>query len=324
MPDPFFTAINVTTVKYLQTRVTAVEQQLKAISAANQSDRKALAASHASLSERRGCSREDATQKSQSIREKLLILASKQKRLLECFVTQKEIATRLSKLLEKRKDAERHATDINRPQPSTLSPSHGLPPNISAALPDLARHLRKTGDKAGLGAVNHTTAHSELQGVSNRSSDAMAGAFKSKTKTNQQSLAITNQVPGVAPGVLHLIEPCQLQHRSLPAPPLSPLRQASTHPPAVRPSNITTTAVTTTVRSTTLKVAPPQILQQPDPLGLGAAGSAKVMSQCDPPQSQEAGKRPPDLAQLVPLDILIKYGFISPGRDCISCSLMVC
>ena len=314
--------IDAATAKHLQTRATAVERQLKAISAANQSDRKALAASHASLSERRGCLKEDATQKSQSIREKLLILASKQKRLLQCFVTQKEIARELSKLLEKWKDAERHTTDINRPGSSTLSPTHGLPPSVLAALPDLARHLRKTGDSAGLGPVNRTDAPSGLQTVSNMMSlDATAGS--SRTKTNQQPLVIANQGLGVAPGFLHLNEPCQLlQHRSQPAP---PLRQSSAHPHTVRPSDITTAAVTTTLQNTTRpNVAPPIQLQQPDPLRLAAAtGSVKSTSRCELSQSQEAGKLPPDLAQLVPLDILIKYGFILPGSGYISCSLMV-
>ena len=308
----FFT-VDATTVKYLQTSVTAVEQQLKTISAANQRDRKALAASHASLHKHQGCSKEDVAQRSQSIREKLLDLASKQKRLLQCFVIQKEIASRLNKLLEQWKDAEQHNTGTSgsgRARSSTLPPVHGLPPSVSAALPDLARHLRATSGGAS-GSLNSADTQSGLQITSSNSSDKTARL----SKTNQQSSKISNQIRGITPGLFQLAE-----HHSLPAPSLSPLRQVSTRLTAANTPTATTTtdtAVTTTIQATGPKLPP--LIQQPDP-----TWSTKSTSQGELLQSQEAGKLPPDLAQPVPLDILIRHGFILPGGDCISCSLMVC
>ena len=64
---------------------------------------------------------------------------------------------------------------------------------------------------------------------------------------------------------------------------------------------------------------------------LGAAQCAErqqvlkldTVSNVGPAESLLQGKRSSDLAQPVPLDILVKHNFMQPGTDCISCKLIV-
>lgn len=78
-------------------KVLVIEVNLKAISSANQSERKRLAGVHSTLSQHTN-SQQDFVEGSQSLRQELLTLAGKQKQLLDCFTKQKEIGNQVRKL----------------------------------------------------------------------------------------------------------------------------------------------------------------------------------------------------------------------------------
>lgn len=131
----------------LQERASDIEQHLKAIGLANQNTRKELAAAHATLSQ--SYSQQEIAERSKSLRGQLLSLATKQKQLLQCFVQQKEISRKLRKLLEKHQkrnanqpsvDPSGTTTQIKFTQVGTRTGS--IPANVSAALPNLAKHLK--------------------------------------------------------------------------------------------------------------------------------------------------------------------------------------
>lgn len=134
-------------VDNLQERASDIERHLKAIGLANQNTRKELAAAHATLSQ--SYSQQEIAERSKSLRGQLLSLATKQKQLLQCFVQQKEISRKLRKLLEKHQkrnanqfsvDPSGTATQIKFTQVGTRTGS--IPANVSAALPNLAKHLK--------------------------------------------------------------------------------------------------------------------------------------------------------------------------------------
>lgn len=152
-------------------RATTLEENLKTASHTNQVERKRLAAAHSELLSQCN-SQEEVSEGSQPIKARLLQLAGKQKQLLECFKTQKEINMLLSKFEETSKLVSRSLADPS--QMSGLvsntdiagggrSSSSGVvarvanPLTLSAALPNLVQHLHQPTQ--GLQRNQSTTAN---------------------------------------------------------------------------------------------------------------------------------------------------------------------
>ena len=83
-----------------------------------------------------------------------------------------------------------------------------------------------------------------------------------------------------------------------------------------------------------MTVVPTQQLREHGAVQSGVLGAAQcgerqqvlkhdTISAVGPADSVLQGKRSSDLAQPVPLDILVKHNFMQPGTDCISCKLIV-
>ncbi len=207
------------TLKSLQQRAAEVEGHLKAISLANRTERKRLADAHSALT-----SGNSQGETSQAIREQLLGLASKQRQLLQCFVQQKEVAGRLSKL---------HGLCRQQATCQSTTGSAPMPPR-----------------------PEQTT-------IGDRCTSA------------------------ISKGVL-LSDPVLTATR--------PQSMVDVH------ADLTRVAPSTTAPHRS-SIPPPAAPQCPDP---------------------QAGSRlPPDLAQPVPLDVLMKHHFIGPEKGSMSCTLMV-
>ena len=110
-------------------KVLVIEANLKAISTANQAERKRLAGAHSMLSQHTN-SQQEFLEGSQTLRQQLLTLANKQKQLLDCFTKQKVIGSHISKLssrlVPKKTDLTRVMVDMssNIQRPSN---DHTLP-----------------------------------------------------------------------------------------------------------------------------------------------------------------------------------------------------
>ena len=107
-------------------KVLVIEANLKAISTANQAERKRLAGAHSMLSQHTN-SQQEFLEGSQTLRQQLLTLADKQKQLLDCFTKQKVIGSHISKLSSRLVPKE---TDLTRVMSSNIqrpSNDHTLP-----------------------------------------------------------------------------------------------------------------------------------------------------------------------------------------------------
>ncbi len=76
-----------------------IEKSLKAVSSANQNERKAISVSYSEITNQT-LSQKQLMDAKQELREKLTILADRQKRLLSCFNKQKDLGTRIIKYKE--------------------------------------------------------------------------------------------------------------------------------------------------------------------------------------------------------------------------------
>ena len=120
---------------------------MKEISNANQAERKRLAAVHSSLSQQTQSQPSCVAEGSQSLRQKLLGLAARQKILLQCFKVQKEVVEKLDKLLVQCKDQAVETTSTSAVHATELEGSLGpgpakRPSGPSAAIPNLLQHLK--------------------------------------------------------------------------------------------------------------------------------------------------------------------------------------
>ena len=105
---------------------TEIEASLKEISTANQTERKRLVSAHHSLSQQT----QNSGQSNQSLRTQLTSLAARQKTLLECYKSQKEVVQRLEALVHHH---ERGRAECERNETWGHS---------TAAIPNLLQHLK--------------------------------------------------------------------------------------------------------------------------------------------------------------------------------------
>ena len=103
-------------VEEAKAKLPALEEKLKLVSQAHQAERKDLVAVHSQLSQGLGYSQDDAgegggggeaSSKTESLREKLVSLSVRQKKLLQCFSKQKEITSKVTKLAEREAKAKK-------------------------------------------------------------------------------------------------------------------------------------------------------------------------------------------------------------------------
>ena len=144
-------------LRKLRDKAAEIECSLKAISAANQAERKRLATAHHTSLTQQSQSQLDVSAEavtvmegdSQSIRQQLLSLATRQKRLLQCFRTQKEVTERLGRLSEQCKS---QTIDVvsglgsrgleGEKRQGGLGAGPAKSSRLSAAIPNLSQHLR--------------------------------------------------------------------------------------------------------------------------------------------------------------------------------------
>ena len=93
-------------VKDARAKLPELEKKLKLVSENHQAERKELVATHAQLSQGRGCSSQESggegpSNETESLRAKLISLSARQKQLLRCFTNQKEITSKAAKLAER-------------------------------------------------------------------------------------------------------------------------------------------------------------------------------------------------------------------------------
>ena len=277
------TVASSTAVDSLRERAADIDRQLKAISLANQNARKKLAAAHASLSQ--GHSQQEIAEESQSLHGQLLSLAAKQKQLLQCCVQQKEITSKLSTLLEKwrEKSNQQHTNPSLAKSTGVGTQSGRVPTNISAALPNLAKHLKPPVTKTVVGpitaasTINQTQRHDETQ------------MYPRSHPLQPQSGGIATTQPKAAS------DRCQQPHSTVTVVPTQQLQREHG-------------AVQSSVLGAALRAERQQALMH------------DTVSNAD---SLLQGKQSSDLAQPVPLDILVKHNFMQPETDCISCKLIV-
>lgn len=272
----------------LQERASDIERHLKAIGLANQNTRKELAAAHATLSQ--SCSQQEIAERSKSLRGQLLSLATKQKQLLQCFVQQKEISRKLRKLLEKHQksnanqpsvDPSGTTTQIKFTQVGTRTGS--IPANVSAALPNLAKHLKTP-------AI--TVANEDIVGPF-----TMVSAIEQAEQipSYQRTLNSFQQHSRGAPVTQAKALDKQPQGSTMRVPKQQWLHQEN---------RVAQSKVLDSTQSGEQK----QHLKHDTAPNIGT-----IDPLC----------RSSDLAQPVPLDTLVKHNFMQPGTDCVSCKLIV-
>lgn len=176
-------------------KTAAIEQCLKGISAANQTERRRLAEAHASLS-RLVSSQEEFIAESQTLKQQLLGLANKQKLLLECFSRQKEIGDLLSQLALPPRET---AGSSGVGQASTREPSE----NVISSLSSLHVSAPPTAVTSGAPVLSSSSAESQVDRASSTHSHH-----------HHPPLSISSQKPttlsGKAAAPAHLSEPVPL------------------------------------------------------------------------------------------------------------------
>ena len=168
-------------------RVAIVEQQLKAIGLANQEERRSLAAQHHSSHSHSRLKEEESSSHTATLRESLLALASKQKRLLKCFVKQKELAARLSTL-----------TAALLAKQAAVTPAIQVPSHVKPALANLSRPVTTPPSAAGHLALPLLLSQPALSGVRELGAqDKHVPTLNSLEKVSQPHLQYQMCVPGV-------------------------------------------------------------------------------------------------------------------------------
>ena len=295
-------------------RAAEIETHLKAIGLSNQTERKRLAAAHATLSKEH--SQEEVTKGSQSIRLQLINLASKQKQLLQCFVKQKEITSQLSKMVQHSQlstGAVPTSSNVNLPvvarsqQHSQLS-TGTVPTSSSVNLPVVARSQQHsqlstgtvpTSSSVNLPVVARSQQHSQLStgtvptsssvnlpvvARSQQHSQLSTGTVPTSSNVNLPQVALPNLVKHLKSAPSKNASPCQ-QYESM---------QVATQPTAQQHPATENCSQTSAITTTAMATEP------------------------------SAQKPPSDLAQSVPLDVLIKHKIIQPEAGYLTCTLMVC
>ena len=104
----------------LYKQAAAIESDLKHISLSNQESRKALASAFSTLSQMQD-QQEDMEERKKNLKDQLTSLSCKQKKLLECFVKQKSIMTKLNRLHQTREKAGNVTQGVEDPRKRLLS-----------------------------------------------------------------------------------------------------------------------------------------------------------------------------------------------------------
>ena len=124
-----------------------IESCLREISAANQSERKRLASDASSLSQQSSQSGVTVGGSSESLRQRLTSLAARQKTLLQCFKTQKEVVEKLRNFEKEREKLEGMSGRISGaagklPHSCEQDGDSAQRRGPSAAIPNLLKHLK--------------------------------------------------------------------------------------------------------------------------------------------------------------------------------------
>ena len=168
-------------VKKMKNKTTEIEASLKEISTANQTERKRLAMAYSSLSQPPQ-SQTSVVEGSQNIRQRLLSLADRQKTLLQCFKTQKDVTDQLEKVLAQCKlwADSKAVSSVDSKKSQKKLDSSVVPPGISAAIPNILQHLKPQPLKA-----IPTQSQAQLHSLT---STQLAAINTQPTNTNTQHL----------------------------------------------------------------------------------------------------------------------------------------
>lgn len=128
----------------MKTKLVEIESSLRDISAAHQAERKRLASAHSSLSQQQSQSSQTGTvvigESSESLRRQLTSLANRQKTLLQCFKTQRDVAEKLEELSQRLREEGEILHCSSEPERVTGDSIQRRGP--TAAIPNLLQHLR--------------------------------------------------------------------------------------------------------------------------------------------------------------------------------------
>lgn len=132
-------------LKKLRAKATELESSMKEISIANQRERKRLAIKHSSLSQQSHSQHSVTTsdcviERNESLRRQLMSLASKQKTLLQCFKTQKDLVGKLERETNLQAQGRIEKDETSQCIPGTER-SRGTR-QTTAAIPNLVQHLK--------------------------------------------------------------------------------------------------------------------------------------------------------------------------------------
>lgn len=165
----------------MKNKTTEIEASLKEISTANQTERKRLAMAYSSLSQPPQ-SQTSMVEGSQNIRQRLLSLADRQKTLLQCFKTQKDVTDKLEKVLAQCKlwADSKVVSSVDSKKSRKKLDSSVVPPGISAAIPNILQHLKPQPLKA-----TPTQSQTQLHPLT---STQLAAINTQPTNTNTQHL----------------------------------------------------------------------------------------------------------------------------------------
>ena len=96
-------------VPEVRAKLPPLEEKLKSVSQAHQTERKELVAAHSQLSQGSQDPQEGggASSETDNLRSKLVSLSARQKQLLQCFSMQKEITLKVAKLAEREAKAKK-------------------------------------------------------------------------------------------------------------------------------------------------------------------------------------------------------------------------
>ena len=260
-----------------------IEQTLKAISLSNQAERKRLASEHALLLSQCQFQGGGTSEGTQSIRTQLLDLAAKQKQLLQCFMKQKG---QLSKVLQMIHVQNRKSPNAAQ---QTLSTTNSQSTTTALTIQNKNQTL---GSSLNMSCKTATTS-TPSEALQLRRNTSISTAFPNLSNHLLQPLTLP--YPETMPQHQHNKQQSEL--------PLSSKQhtlqtQASSHSQSTQanPEHTHSTSIQQTSLQTQMKV-------------VQSGNKAPVSSN--------------DLSHPVPLKTLTKHGLIQPGRDCVSCTILV-
>ena len=313
-------AISGDELKKIQNKAATIAHQLKAISVANQAERKKLASEHSNLSQSQ--SQVEMMEHGQSIRQQLLNLANRQKKLLQCFRTEKEVNKKLNTLCQQQKQQQQQQKQASLQSTTQLQETSNREQAedtaellkhkaVSAAISNLLQHLRPADECQ----VVHTTElqperfvlappniiqlqHSQsVSSSGNPPNPGMGDMFSTSTQLLPQWSS------GNSNCKLHSdAKQINLQHSQI----------------SFSAKKYTQTPSTTALTEAN-KLITPATHQRPMPSQFHLPTEPHTALHVQPSQP----RAPTTLAQPVPLETLIHHHFLEPGQDCLHCVIMV-